>query len=152
VTLGEKLRRAIVWLPVLAVCAWAGGWFGVLVDPHGMSYGMPLSERFAMIFTPSANPPVVLLLNALVGASLVLADVFTPRRAHAVMLCAAGLFAGALYYELLLGNYIDTLFADWPPVIGGTAELSSLLWPHLALVATKWALNATGRTDDAASA
>jgi hypothetical protein len=150
--LGAKLRRAILWLPAVAVCLWAGGWLGVILDPHGMSYSTPLSARFALVFSPSANPVEYLALNALVAASLLAADIVTPKKAHAALLLASGLFAGGLYYELLLGNYIDTWFAHWAPVIGDVAALSSLLWPHLALVASKLALGAVGRTNDAAPA
>jgi hypothetical protein len=137
VTPAAKVRRATVWLPVVAICAWAGGWLGVILDPHGMNFGTPLAERLVLVLQPSANPPIVLALNAMVGASLLLADLVTPRAARIAVLLIAGLFAGALYYELFLGNYIDTWFEDWPPIVGEVAALSSLVWPHLALAAAK---------------
>ncbi|MEQ1707126.1 MAG: hypothetical protein ABL864_02205 [Terricaulis sp.] len=142
----DKLRRAIFWFPAVFFCLVAGSWLADFIFPQGMSFGTPLPVRIRLAFQPSAYPPELIVINAVIVSSLLLADVATPHKARGVLLCMGALIAGGLYYGLFLGNLIDELFLDWPSPIGEMAALSSLLWPHMALVGTKLALNGSRLT------
>ena len=138
-----KLSREIARLPLVALCVIGGSWTADFLWPQGMSYGEPLADRFGHAFQLSSYPPELLLVVIVLAASLLFLDWVTPHESRTVVSCVGGLFAGALYYELFLGGFIDTLFAEWPSPVGELLALSSLLWAHFALLGVKLTLAAS---------
>ena len=69
-----KLRREVLRLPLVALCVIVGSWIAVFLWPQGMSFGEPLADRVASAFRPSSYPAELLLVVAVLAASLVCAD------------------------------------------------------------------------------
>lgn len=138
---GDNMRRAAVCFPVVFLCLWGGFWVAHIIDPQGMSYGEPMADRVRDVFRLGSYPAKMLAITAAIAASLLSVDAVTPQNLRLAVLCMGALFAGALYFELFLGEHIETLFAFWPGPVGDVAALSSLAWPHMALVGTKLALS-----------